>query len=137
MPGLSNLRFPSFFLNFKQFPILQQLAMLIGLTFFDHSYPMKFVGIWQVIIWSREKPTQKSPGNQEEGFIFIFIDIMPISAFIIRVTPRQLESLIRLSEAVAKLHLEEEVKISHANEAIQLFKEASIVVEKVGSFFGF
>lgn len=44
---------------------------------------------------------------------------------IITATPRQLESLIRLSEAFAKMRLSSEVNVSDVEEAINLIKVAT------------
>jgi DNA replication licensing factor MCM4 len=44
---------------------------------------------------------------------------------VITATPRQLESLIRLSEAHAKLHLRAEVGVDDVREAIRLVKVAT------------
>jgi len=46
-----------------------------------------------------------------------------------RITVRQLESMIRLSEALARVHLEEEVKPVHVKEAARLLEMSIIRVE--------
>ena len=46
-----------------------------------------------------------------------------------RITVRQLESMIRLSEALARLHCEDEVKPVHVREAVRLLKTSIIHVE--------
>lgn len=46
-----------------------------------------------------------------------------------RMTVRQLESLIRLSEALARLHLDTEIKIKYVREAFRLLKSSIIKVE--------
>jgi DNA replication licensing factor MCM6 len=46
-----------------------------------------------------------------------------------RMTVRQLESLIRLSEALARLHLDEEVRPRYVGEAFRLLKSSLIRVE--------
>jgi DNA replication licensing factor MCM6 len=47
-----------------------------------------------------------------------------------RITVRQLESLIRLSEALAKLHLESTVTPQHVQEAVNLLKKSILKVDK-------
>lgn len=42
----------------------------------------------------------------------------------ISATPRQLESLIRISEALAKMHLSNVVTADHVNEALRLMRVA-------------
>ncbi|CAB9507868.1 Maternal DNA replication licensing factor mcm6 [Seminavis robusta] len=46
-----------------------------------------------------------------------------------RITVRQLESLIRLSEAITRLHLEEQIQPSYVREAFRLLKTSIIQVE--------
>ncbi|CAB3401282.1 unnamed protein product [Caenorhabditis bovis] len=49
-----------------------------------------------------------------------------------RITVRQLESLVRLSEALARLHCGREVKAEHVNQAAKLLNKSvvSIILEK-------
>jgi DNA replication licensing factor MCM6 len=47
-----------------------------------------------------------------------------------RITVRQLESMIRLSEALARMHLLEEVKAEHVEEAYKLLSKSIIRVEQ-------
>ena len=47
-----------------------------------------------------------------------------------RITVRQLESMIRLSEALARMHLLEEVKAEHVEEAFKLLSKSIIRVEQ-------
>jgi DNA replication licensing factor MCM6 len=47
-----------------------------------------------------------------------------------RITVRQLESMIRLSEALARMHLLEEVKADHVEEAFRLLSKSIIRVEQ-------
>jgi len=47
-----------------------------------------------------------------------------------RITVRQLESMIRLSEALARMHLLEEVKAEHVEEAFRLLSKSIIRVEQ-------
>ena len=46
-----------------------------------------------------------------------------------RITVRQLESMVRLSEALARLCLEDEVKPDHVMEAFRLLKQSIVTVE--------
>ncbi|KAM0675990.1 MCM DNA helicase complex subunit mcm6 [Gurleya vavrai] len=46
-----------------------------------------------------------------------------------KITVRQLESLIRLSEALAKIHFDEEVKICYVEEAYRLIKSSVIEIK--------
>mmetsp|Transcript_18343 Transcript_18343/g.45021 ORF Transcript_18343/g.45021 Transcript_18343/m.45021 type:complete len:922 (-) Transcript_18343:85-2850(-) len=46
-----------------------------------------------------------------------------------RITVRQLESMVRLSEAICRLHLEEEVTAMHVNEAARLIEQSIIRVD--------
>jgi DNA replication licensing factor MCM5 len=45
---------------------------------------------------------------------------------IIQITPRQLESLVRLSESLAKMRLDAIASVSDAHEAIRLFQVATV-----------
>lgn len=47
-----------------------------------------------------------------------------------RITVRQLESMIRLSEAYARMHLIDEVKAEHVQEAFRLLSKSIIRVEQ-------
>ena len=47
-----------------------------------------------------------------------------------RITVRQLESMIRLSEALARMHCQDEVAPKHAREAYRLLKKSIIRVEQ-------
>lgn len=47
-----------------------------------------------------------------------------------RITVRQLESMIRLSEAIARMHLLEEIKPEHVREAFSLLSKSIIRVEQ-------
>jgi DNA replication licensing factor MCM6 len=47
-----------------------------------------------------------------------------------RITVRQLESMIRLSEAYARMHLTDEVKVEHVQEAYRLLSKSIIRVEQ-------
>merc|ERR1712050_779485 len=47
-----------------------------------------------------------------------------------RITVRQLESMIRLSEAMAKMHCKDEVKAKHVKEAFRLLNKSIIRVEQ-------
>ncbi len=47
-----------------------------------------------------------------------------------RITVRQLESMIRLSEALARMHLLEEVKVEHVEEAFRLLSKSIVRVEQ-------
>ena len=47
-----------------------------------------------------------------------------------RITVRQLESLVRLSEAMARAHCDHEIKPSHVREVCRLMKTSNITVVK-------
>jgi DNA replication licensing factor MCM6 len=47
-----------------------------------------------------------------------------------RITVRQLESMIRLSEALAKLHGSEEIVLRHVSDAAYLLKTSIVQVEQ-------
>ena len=49
-----------------------------------------------------------------------------MQAPIIQITPRQLESLVRISESLAKMRLEKHATLSDAEEAIRLFRTATV-----------
>eukprot|EP00917_Polyrhabdina_sp_WS-2016_P028426 GHVP01060707.1.p1 GENE.GHVP01060707.1~~GHVP01060707.1.p1 ORF type:complete len:825 (+),score=156.37 GHVP01060707.1:1280-3754(+) len=57
-------------------------------------------------------------------------DTLPGNQRSVRVTVRQLESLIRLSEAIAKLHFSDEVTPSHVSEAYKLFSNSLSHIKK-------
>jgi DNA replication licensing factor MCM6 len=46
-----------------------------------------------------------------------------------RITVRQLESIIRLSEALARLHLDTKVHVKYVNEAVRLLRKSIIYIE--------
>lgn len=46
-----------------------------------------------------------------------------------RITVRQLEAVIRLSEALARLHLDEEVTVAYVREAARLLRKSIIFIE--------
>ena len=47
-----------------------------------------------------------------------------------RITVRQLESLVRLSEALARLHMDEEIKDVYVHEAVRLLSKSICTIEK-------
>ncbi|OMJ21101.1 DNA replication licensing factor mcm6 [Smittium culicis] len=53
----------------------------------------------------------------------------PASTESFRITVRQLESLIRLSEALARVHCEEEIQPRHVREAVRLLRRSIVHVE--------
>ncbi|KAI8928036.1 MCM2/3/5 family-domain-containing protein [Entophlyctis helioformis] len=57
-------------------------------------------------------------------------DATGVSRSSYRITVRQLESMIRLSEALAKLHCEDDVLMSHVIEAAHLLKTSIVHVEQ-------
>mmetsp|Transcript_1161 Transcript_1161/g.4234 ORF Transcript_1161/g.4234 Transcript_1161/m.4234 type:complete len:883 (+) Transcript_1161:73-2721(+) len=56
-------------------------------------------------------------------------DVVGRSKTAYRITVRQLESLIRLSEAFAKIHMIDEITADHVDEAFRLLKKSIISVE--------
>jgi len=56
-------------------------------------------------------------------------DMSGVSQTAYRITVRQLESMIRLSEALARLHLDEEVRPSYVKEAARLLRVSIIHVD--------
>ena len=53
-------------------------------------------------------------------------------ANVVTATPRQLESMIRLSEALAKMRLSPEATVEDVNEALRLFKVSTLSAAKSG-----
>jgi DNA replication licensing factor MCM5 len=51
---------------------------------------------------------------------------------VVPITVRQLEALVRVSEAVAKCELAAEATVEHANEAIRLFRQSTLAAAKSG-----
>lgn len=49
-----------------------------------------------------------------------------------RITVRQLESLIRLSEALAKLHADADIRPEYVKEAVRLLSKSIITIKKEG-----
>ena len=47
-----------------------------------------------------------------------------------RITVRQLESLVRLSEGLARLHLDEEIQEVYVQEAVRLLSKSISTIEK-------
>lgn len=76
--------------------------------------------------------------TREAGELLLkeYIEMRRIGAMqkTITATPRQLESFIRLSEALAKMQLKETVGFEHVNEAVRLVKSAlrSSFIDKNG-----
>ena len=56
-------------------------------------------------------------------------DSVGISKASYRITVRQLEAMIRLSEAIAKMYLDDEVKVEYVREAARLLKRSIIQIE--------
>ena len=56
-------------------------------------------------------------------------DVTGASKSSYRITVRQLESMIRLSEALARLHLKEEILPQYINEAARLIKTSIVKVQ--------
>jgi DNA replication licensing factor MCM6 len=47
-----------------------------------------------------------------------------------RLTVRQLESMLRLAEALAKLHFSEGIEVGHVVEAYQLMKTSIVTIDR-------
>lgn len=54
----------------------------------------------------------------------------------IPITVRQLEAVVRVSEALAKLQLSREVTADHVKEAVRLFKASTLSAARAGSYNG-
>ena len=58
------------------------------------------------------------------------------SSSTIPITVRQLEAVVRVSEALAKLQLSREVTADHVKEAVRLFKASTLSAARAGSYNG-
>lgn len=79
----------------------------------------------------KPRMTRAAQSKLQQGYIALRgQDMIPGAQRHTRMTVRQLESLIRLSEATAKLHLSEEVTVSHVQIAFELFQNSLTKVTK-------
>lgn len=79
------------------------------------------------ISFARRKANPVIPAECVEGLVNAYVEMrrMGSSRNIITATPRQLESLIRISEALAKMRFADSVEKSDVDEAVRLIKVAT------------
>lgn len=79
------------------------------------------------ITYARNNISPKISDEAEKRLINGYLDMrrMGSSSKVITATPRQLESLIRLSESIAKMRLSSKVLLEDVDKAIDLIKKAT------------
>lgn len=66
----------------------------------------------------------------EKGYIQLRMNELSVNKSSYRITVRQLESLIRLSEAIAKVHFETEIKKAHVEMAFELLSKSMVGIHQ-------
>jgi hypothetical protein len=85
------------------------------------------------IRWARSRKPVILPDAQAE-LVRSYVrlrrsDAQPGSQSCYRITVRQLESMVRLSEAFARLHCDDHVRVFHVREAVRLLRQSIIQVD--------
>ena len=107
--------------------LAQHLVGLYHLTPTTPTPPLDTQELQDYILYARNNIHPILTAEAKEALLQAYLDMrrVGISTKTIAATPRQLESMVRLSEALAKVHFSGEVKVEHVEEAVRLVRVAT------------